>query len=244
MSIDQERSWRRCMTKVRDRSSTGSHKKERGCCAYGHLINHRVDWSEKNKRTGQIFIAHTIEVADFLVRLELACRNSGDVGFIREEEILALAPEATQLAREPLRWNAMTMEHGRRERWSVIPDGIFGLSFADGSAAYFMLEVDRGTSPITRNRADHRSIARKFRTYFDGWRTGRHVEQFGLKQMRVATITNSRERMQNMIAIVRSITDGKGSNFFLFIDQETLAESDPLQAKWTSGKSEPVRLID
>jgi hypothetical protein len=36
---------------------------------YGHLINHRVDWSEKNKRAGYLFIAHTIEVADFLIRL-------------------------------------------------------------------------------------------------------------------------------------------------------------------------------
>jgi len=112
---------------------------------YGHLINHRVDWSENNKRPGNLFIAHTIEVADFLIRLELACRNSGDIGFIGEEEILALAAERTQVAREPLRWEAVSVEQGRRELWSVIPDGIFGLSFEDGSASYFMLKVDRGT---------------------------------------------------------------------------------------------------
>ena len=81
---------------------------------YGHLINHRVDWSEKNKRAGNLFIAHTIEVADFLIRLELACRNSGDIGFIGEEEILALAAERTQVAREPLRWEAVSVEQGRR----------------------------------------------------------------------------------------------------------------------------------
>jgi hypothetical protein len=133
---------------------------------------------------------------------------------------------------------------GRRELWSVIPDGIFGLSFADGTAAYFMLEVDRGTIPITRNRADHRSIARKSKTYWDAWRAGRHVEQFGLKQMRVATVTNSRERLQHMLAIVRSITDGKGANFFLFIDQESLAAANPLSAMWMTGKGETVKLCD
>jgi hypothetical protein len=107
-----------------------------------------------------------------------------------------------------------------------------------------MLEVDRGTIPITRNRADHRSVARKFRSYFDGRRAGRHVEQFGFKQMRVATVTNSRERMHNMISIVRSITEGRGSNFFLFLDQQTLATGDPLSAAWLTGKGEKVRLVD
>ena len=118
------------------------------------------------------------------------------------------------------------------------------LLIAHGSASYFMLEVDRGTIPITRNRADHRSIMRKFKTYYDGWRAERHIEQFGLKQMRVATVTNSRERMHNMISVVRSITEGRGSNFFLFIDEETLAAGNPLAAQWITGKGERVRVED
>jgi hypothetical protein len=84
---------------------------------YGHLINHRVDWSENSKRPGNLFIAHTIEVADFLIRLELACRNSGDIGFIGEEEILALAAERTQVAREPLRGSG---ERGAGETRAVV----------------------------------------------------------------------------------------------------------------------------
>jgi hypothetical protein len=211
---------------------------------HGFSVNHRVDWSEKNRRAGPVFLAHTIDVAEFLIQLEVACRWRPDVQFIQEEEILALAPEATQVAREPLRWEAVSVEQGRRELWSVIPDGLFGLSFSDGSASYFLLEVDRGTIPITRNRADHRSIARKFKTYYDGWRAGRHVEQYGLKQMRVATVTNSRERMHNMVSVVRSITEGKGSNFFLFIDQEMLAANDPLDVQWVTGKGEQLKLID
>ena len=38
---------------------------------------------------------------------------------------------------------------------------------------------------------------------------------------------------QNVVENVRAITEGKGSNFFLFIDQETLAASNPLAAMWT-----------
>ena len=121
------------------------------------------------------------------------------------------------------------MEQGKRERWSVVPDGLFGLSFADGTAAYFLLELDRGTIPISRRAGDHRSIRRKLKTYYDGWRAQRHLEQFGVKQMRVLTVTSSRERVHNMVGAVRSITEGRGSNFFLFVDRGTLAASNPLR---------------
>jgi hypothetical protein len=47
-----------------------------------------------------------------------------------------------------------------------------------------------------------------------------------------------------MVAVVRGLTGGKGTGFFLFMDQKTLAASDPLKAVWTSGKGEPVRLAD
>jgi hypothetical protein len=69
-------------------------------------------------------------------------------------------------------------------------------------------------------------------------------EQFGFEQMRVVTITNSRERMHNMVSVVRSITEGRGSNFFLFVDQENLAAADPLSVEWLTGKERRIRLGD
>ncbi len=95
-----------------------------------------------------------------------------------------------------------------------------------------------------RRSKDHRSIVRKLATYYHGWRTERHVEQFGVKQVRVLTVTNSAERAENMGAAVRDITGGRGSNFFLFIDQQKLAASNPMQVEWVSGKGQRVRLID
>jgi hypothetical protein len=209
---------------------------------YGHRIDSRVDWSEKNKRAGAIFLAHTLEIAEFMVALELASHTDGTITLIREEEIIAAAPDETRSTREPLRWEAISVEHGRRERWTVVPDGLFGLTFPDDTAAYFLLELDRGTIPIARSGGDHRSIRRKLKTYYDGWRAERHLEQFGVKQMRVLTVTSSQERAHNMVGAVRAITEGRGSNFFLFVDQETLAASDPLSIEWTSGKGEKVRL--
>ena len=219
-------------------------KGSRALREYGRRISSRVDWSEKNKRVGAIFLAHTLDIADFMVGLEMACRADEVMSLVREEEILAAAPEETRSAREPLRWEAVSIEQGRRERWTVVPDGLFGLTFPDETAAYFLLELDRGTIPISRSGGDHRSIRRKLKTYYGGWRAQRHIEQFGVKQMRVLTVTSSQERMHNMVGAVRSITEGRGSNFFLFIDRDTLAEGNALSVEWATGKGEMVRLTE
>lgn len=217
--------------------------------AHGHLVDDRVDWTEKNKRAGAIFIEHTLAVADFFTGLEVACHARGDIALLREEEVLSCAPEATRKAREPLRFAVDKAVMGRRQRFSVVPDGLFGLRFADDSASYFMLEVDRGTIPITRSdvkgsAAWQKSITYKLATYWEGWKAGRHVEQFGLKQMRVLMLTSSEERMDNMLAVVDELTQGRGSAFFLFGYAAQLRESDPLTVAWTSGRRQPVRLTD
>jgi hypothetical protein len=36
--------------------------------------------------------------------------------------------------------------------------------------------------------------------------------------------------------MVWEIIGGRGSNFFSFVDKSTLAGSNPLEVKWTSGK--------
>lgn len=211
---------------------------------HGHQIDDRVDWSEKNKRAGGIFLEHTLGIADFMVGLELATRDRSDVRFVREADIINYAPEQTRNAREPLRWEAESISHGKKERWTVVPDGLFGLTFADESAAYFLLEIDRGTIPISRRGADHRSIRRKLQTYYDGWLANRHQTQLGMKQVRVAMVTSSPERVRNMLGAVNDVTEGRGSNFFLFIDRQALVQCNPLAAIWTSGKGAHIRLTD
>jgi hypothetical protein len=213
----------------------------------GDLIDLGGDWTEKNKRAGAIFIEHTLEIADFMTGLELACRTRGDVELMREHEILALAPEETRTVREPLRWKVDKTVMGRKEIFSVVPDGLFGLVYPDETAAYFLLEVDRGTIPLIRTDvvgtpAWRKSISYKLSTYWEGWKTQRHVTQLGVKQVRVAMVTNSAERVKNMLSVVDELTEGRGTNFFLFVDRDSLAASDPLSAEWTTGKGERIRL--
>jgi DNA-binding PadR family transcriptional regulator len=218
-------------------------KGSRALREYGHRLGGAGNWTERNKRAGAVFIEHTLAIAEFMTALELSCRWRSDIGLIREPDIIADAPEATQRAREPLRW-VIRPPHGRNELWSVVPDGLFALSFADGTASYFLLEIDRGTIPIARRSLNHRSIARKLATYYQGWLTKRHVEQFGAKQMRVLFVTESAQRVRNMLSAVDQITGGKGSNFFLFVDRPALTAGDPLEVEWTSGKRAAVRLTD
>jgi hypothetical protein len=61
------------------------------------------DWTERNKLAGAKLIEHTLAIADFMVGLEIACRERGDIKLLHEREILANASERTQKPREPLR---------------------------------------------------------------------------------------------------------------------------------------------
>jgi len=209
----------------------------------GHGMSAGTDWTERNRRAGAKFIGHTLAIADFMVGLELSCRHRSDLALAHEGDVIAQAPEATQNAREPLRLTVPGLD-AKLGISSVIADGLFGLVFPDNTAAYFLLEVDRATMPVARRRSDLTSYKRKLQVYWEAWRNQRHVEHFGVKQIRVLTVTDSRKRVEHMLDVVRELTNGKGTNFFLFADQARLAEHLPIDALWTTGRGELVRLTD
>jgi hypothetical protein len=165
---------------------------------HGHLVDPTVRWSLKNKRAGGRFIDHTLCIADVPIGMQIGCRSRGDIEFVPEHEIIANTPEATRKAREPLRWTVP----GAKERFgvsSVVADGLFGLRRADGTASYFLLELDRGHMPNMRFRGklDQTSIGRKLVLYYEGWKTNRHVELFGVKQLRIAIVTTASARREH-----------------------------------------------
>ena len=206
-----------------------------------HALNEGTDWTERNKRAGAKFIEHTLAVADFMVGLEIACRSRTDVSLLREAAIIAEAPERTRASREPLRLIVPGLDN-KIGIASVIADGLFGLAFPDGTAAYFLLEIDRGSMPVVRSRFDQTSFKRKLKIYWEAWKAGRHVAHFGVKQIRVVTVTENRARLDHMIDAVSEVTEGKGSNFFLFAEKSRLFGTSPLDVHWTSGKGELVSL--
>ena len=200
------------------------------------------DWTERNKRAGAKFIEHTLAIADFMVGLEIACRERGDIQLLHERDILAGAPERTQKSREPLRLAVPGLSN-KMGVSSVIADGIFGLVFPDETAAYFLLEVDRGSMPVVRPTLDRTSYRRKLLVYWEAWKSKLHVEQFGVSQIRVLTITESAKRLENMLNAVDEITVGKGSNYFLF-GRTTLFENRSLGSTVITGTRKEVGLLD
>jgi hypothetical protein len=61
-----------------------------------------------------------------------------------------------------------------------------------------------------------------------------------VKQLRIAIVSTSPARVENIIDAVKELTGGIGSNLFLFIDSGRLAAGSPFEAQWVSGRGEPV----
>jgi len=223
---------------------------------HGHLINTDIDWSENCHRAGVAFIDHAVARSRFMAAIEIAARGRPDIALMEAPAIVMRAPEKTQRTRYPLKWAALVPDaHGRQVPASVISDDAFALIFSDNTASYFLVEIDRGQMPVRRGSRSREEVTagkrrlrtyymHKLATYYHGWRQRRHVEQFGVDQLRVLTITTSEARIETMLDALREITNGKGSELFLFIDEERLRSTNPLDAEWTTGKGSTARLTD
>lgn len=212
---------------------------------HGHHIGRRVlDGIDKGRDAGWRFIEHRVEISDFIVKLEVAARARGDIGMLQRSDIVEVSPKTTHDRRVRLSARVRT-DHGMR-LLSVDPDEVFGLRFfASEDESYFMFERDRGEMPVERHsRKDQTYFAKKMLIYYEANRAGEHLREFGIPNFRVAAVTTTQERVEAMIAAQREITGGRGSNMFLFIDDVSLAETNPLEALWLTGKGERIRLVD
>ena len=71
-----------------------------------------VYWTEKNRRVREHYIQHTLGIADFMVEMELLCREDPALRLIDRDEILEGAPKEVQRARYPFRWNTIRPASG------------------------------------------------------------------------------------------------------------------------------------
>jgi hypothetical protein len=61
-----------------------------------------VDWTAKSRTAVRGEIAHALEITEFMVALEIACRRRGTLQLIHFDEILAtIAPPETRASRRP-----------------------------------------------------------------------------------------------------------------------------------------------
>jgi hypothetical protein len=212
---------------------------------HGYDVRRRVLYeTDKQRQAGWRFIEHRMDITEFMVRLELACRDRQGLELVERKDILENAPKTRRDRR--VRLTAKVGVGDTRQRLSVDPDEIFGLRSAGAiEASYFMFERDRGEMPIQRRRSkDQTYYAKKMLIYYEANRVGEYIQELGISNFRVATVTTSPKRVNQMIEAQKEMTNGRGSNMFLFIDDASLLASNPLDALWTTGKGDRVRLAN
>ena len=82
-----------------------------------------VSGKENDDGIGRMFLDHAILVSDVMATIELACRKSGDVRLLYEDQLALLSRQ------NQFQWRVKVRDHG--VTLGVVPDRIFALEYED-----------------------------------------------------------------------------------------------------------------
>jgi hypothetical protein len=203
-----------------------------------------LDTIDKTNRAGWRFIEHKVDTTAFMVGLELAVQSRPELTLLSRAVLLEDAPKARRDRR--VRLTAKVRIDNVLRAHSVDPDEFFGLRFRETEEeSYFMFECDRGEMPVERYSSKQQTyFSKKMQVYLAANRDGVHTRELGIPNFRVLTQTTTPSRVEEMIAALERVTEGRGSNMFLFADEKSLVGMNPLDAPWTTGKRGRVRLTE
>lgn len=192
----------------------------------------RMDWSGRAHQVGRLFLEHALLIADVMTALELACRENDGIR-LHLLDGLSPADDASTSSRD-YRWQVTLRS---RQRLGIAPDRVFALEYTNDcqepTRAFFFLEADRGTMPVTRSNLRQSCFQRKLLAYEATWSQGVHQRRFGMHRFRVLTVTGSQERLRHLVEATRQLEQGRG--LFLFLDEATMRNSpDVLKELWYS----------
>jgi hypothetical protein len=195
------------------------------------VASQQLSWSENNRSLGRTFLEHALLVSDVMVGLELACRKNGQIRLLTEEALLVNGKTRHKLFRWKVNIDANI-------KLSVVPDRAFALEFSDASGktqrAFFFLEADRGTMPVTRGTFSQTSFFRKLLAYEATWSQSIHSRRFGFNRFRVLTVTMSAARVKSLVNACSQLKGGHG--LFLFADRTILEKPDIFSSIWQTGR--------
>jgi len=209
------------------------------------------------KRCHRNFV-HELMACRIMLSFELGARAQTHVRLIQWAEIVAKLPPATLNLEQPNHIPVAITMHGERHNLNIAADWRpFGVERqADGKSFYCFfpgIEADTGTEPVEAGgyRSD---IHRKLLAYLEVCNARIYQSHFGFPQhgFFVPFITGSRNRMENMMELLRKLTDGKGHPSFLFktFPPLTSFEKPPapsgrmLTEAWARVGSPPLNLIE
>jgi DNA-binding Lrp family transcriptional regulator len=195
-----------------------------------------VSGNENHDGIGQMFLEHALLVSDVMVSIELACRKSGNIRLLYEDQ-LALQSKQTQF-----QWRVKVQDHD--VTLGVVPDRVFALEYADHGGqmqrVYFFLEADRGTMPVVRSELRQTSFYRKLLAYEATWTQKVHQRKLGIHRFRVLTVTTNAMRVTSLLEACSRLKRGHG--LFLFADR-TVLQKDPFALVWQCGKSAKISAL-
>jgi len=207
-------------------------------------------------KRSNVLLAHEIETAEAMFFVNAAVAAHGDIRLIDQPDLINLMPATTQALRKPLRLNAEVHPRDFPHLRSLLkdptiigtePDRLFALALPDHTGWSFALELDRGTEQISTRRITGRATYfRKLLGYFNCWRQGKHVEQWGemCRSFRVLSVTTSDARISAILDAQRHITRDAAAGLFLYTTQERLRTHGALGPAWTSAKRDQISLLD
>ena len=224
------------------------------------------NWNHQNKRLKESTIAHHLLIADVMVAIEVACMKDEYMTFISPRMVFdRYAPAVTRAryyevqqrkADDPLRIEAPILWNDSPRDATIFADWIFGIELKFGDKTqrrFFFLEADLDNEDIAPRKFEKASILKKMLVYRRASKQtsqGTITEQlFGIKGIRTLFITtpalsDGNTRVRNFVECAKGITDGKGTNQFLFGSADFLRSQNALTAPLLDGQGYQVSLLN
>lgn len=184
----------------------------------------KIDWRKKNREVKRNYLQHALMISQFRTVLTIALRDQSNVKllFWRQGDEIRDQVEIEN-------------QRGNKVRYPVCSDGFFGLKNSNRENYYF-LEADRST--MTNKR-----FFRKIRGYWAYYKTSGHTKKYGIRNLRVLTITLTESRKENLRKAAKKADKRKqGSGMFMFSCEKSYSLDEPqriLDSIWQTPSGEP-----
>lgn len=134
------------------------------------------------------------------------------------------------------------MNYSRQKNF-LIPDAFFGITIKD-QRHFYILEMDRGTISA-------KLMLKRYQAYYSWWQKHGAETDYGVRSIRILTVTTSWKRMENLIKACLNVRDNQeGSALFWFTITKNVDVFQPrlllghVWRKALPGDSKLYQLID
>lgn len=189
------------------------------------------------------WFAHNLLASDVMADIKLAVMKQKGMRFISKAEIEERAPEATRNGGHPFSLPVSISHEWSNKKHSTVDtfyvaDGWFGIEYSDGdrkSYRFFVLEINNGSN-VTAHNLNDPSHLRKFLSFQELRRQKLFTKHLGITAPVVALFVQTDQATTHRSqALLRSLSDGKGSAHFAFKTIPTYQQQD--RAPLPTGKA-------